>query len=227
MSVLLTVIHFDTFWVLATSHHYIPVWTFDMEGKRWWAGGEISEKLTASYGGRVTWIKNTKTLRINWTSLKNWTYGICNPWTRINMHSFSRFLLNTGEICFLGSPDPSPYLVDLDFGVAQSVFGKRGWECRAEWYYIPESWQIPKSRPGWQSGYTDKATRYEKVRKVLCPRIVLYPRNPSVCQESFFGGFWRNVWVNQWENHYRNVNVNVLDSVRVVYIIVLLANLDL
>ena len=26
-----------------------------------------------------------------------------------------------------------------------------------------------------------------KVRKVLYPRIVLYPRNPSVCQESFLG----------------------------------------
>lgn len=37
----------------------MPVRTCDTEGKRWWAGGEISEKLTASYGERVTWIKNT------------------------------------------------------------------------------------------------------------------------------------------------------------------------
>lgn len=68
-------------------------------------------------------------------------------------------------------------------------------------------------------------TRYEKVRKVLHPRIVLYPRNPSVCQESFFGGFEEN----QWENLYilECKLVNVLNSVRVVYIIVLLENLEL
>ena len=46
-------------------------------------------------------------------------------------------------------------------------------------------------------GIQTKVTRYEKVRKVLHPRIVLYPRNPPVCQESFFWGFEEN----QWENH--------------------------
>lgn len=68
-------------------------------------------------------------------------------------------------------------------------------------------------------------TRYEKVRKVVHPRIVLYPGNPFVCQESFCGGFEEN----QWENLYilERKLVNVLNSVWVVYIIVLLENLEL
>ena len=173
-----------------------------------------------------------KSLRENWTSRKNWTYAFCNPWTRINVHSFSRFLPNTaivllsmGRSVFLGSPDPSPYLVDLDFGVAQSAKVEKevGNVMLNDIIYLNPGKFQNLDQDG-KVGIQTKVTRYEKVRKVLHPRIVLYPRNPSVCQESFFWGFWRKP---MGKPLLECKLVNVLNSVRVVYIIVLLANLEL
>ena len=164
-----------------------------------------------------------KSLRENWASRKNWTYAFCNPWTRINVHSFSRFLPNTAIVLLsMGRSVFWVHLVDLDFGVGPKCqSGKRGWECHAEWYYIHlYTWILGNSKiwtrmAKWVYRQGDKVwVRWERfcILESFCILgILLYVRK-------VFWGFWRNVWAVQWENHYilECKKVNVLDSVSVV-----------